>query len=253
VPLRAAAPLFPTALHIVRRVDDPLIHRSVTVNEYCHGDRIVSVNGPLTMIVDYQRQEITEIDHRVPATYSITRFEDVAKARAPRAASAGAGEARPTKVTPLGIRASAAGRSLEAFEIVTARHGWTEKIEAGVDRQIGLSRAAAEALIGAAYPGNQTDEHDALLNLAAPRPGGRATTNAVATDQYGLISEQTITYESEGSVVVVKSSVLAVDSKTVPPDALLIDPGARRVESRLTRVQQELHDIDQLPSRPDKP
>ena len=35
------AALFPTPLHLVRRIDDPISHNTSTIDEYCYGDRIV--------------------------------------------------------------------------------------------------------------------------------------------------------------------------------------------------------------------
>ncbi len=246
IPSRAADPLFPTPLHLVRQIDDPLTGHAVTLDEYCAGDRIVTVNGPKTTIVDYGRQQITEIDHRA-GTYSITAFEDVARARSARTVIA----ARDWKVTPLGLRGSSAGRSLDTFEIVSERPGVSETIQFGLDHQVNLSRAAAEVLIGAAYPNVRKPQHDALLKNAVQRR--IAATSAATGDQYALIAEQTITYRERDLTVVVKNSVVSSDSASVPPDALLIDPAATRVESRLTRFDKELHDIEQLPSSTKKP
>src|SRR5204862_4818428 len=75
-----AGTLFPTQLHIVRRIDDPIAKSSTTVEEFCFGDRIVSINGARVAITDYAAQTLTEIDHS-SATYSVTRFDDIAKAR----------------------------------------------------------------------------------------------------------------------------------------------------------------------------
>jgi hypothetical protein len=244
--LHSAEPLFPVPLHLVRRIDDPLAGHTITLNEYCAGDRIVTVNGSRTTIVDYGRQEITEIDHRA-ATYSITRFSEVTGTpAAPSAPSASE-----WKVTAVGVRASAAGRAIDAFEMTRALPGGTEKIEAAVDRRITLSRAASEALIGAADPGRRSTQHDALLHVASGKSTAAAT--ADVADRYGLIAEQIITIEEEGIRIVVRNSIIASDSATVPPDALLIDPGSRRVESRMNRIDRELRDIDRLPAKPAKP
>jgi hypothetical protein len=249
-----AAVLFPKPMHLVRKVDDSISGKSMTVDEYCAGNRIVTVRGPLVTIVDYEKQELTEIDHAA-GTYSITRFDEVAKARAQFGAagkSTAASTAAPAakwRTTPLGAKPSAGGRSLETTEIV--RDGdQKETIEIGIDRQFALSRDAVEALIGSAYPNARSEHHELLLGAAGPQRGtGRVNVAAASspdTDVYGLPSEQTITFEVEGTRITTHNAVLAVSSDTVPPEALNIDPRANRVESKITRLGKELQQLDQL-------
>lgn len=75
---QAAEPLFPAPLHITRQIQDPLAGTTVVLDEYGYGNRLVSVRGSKTSIADYERGELTEID-RDTATYSVTRFEALAR------------------------------------------------------------------------------------------------------------------------------------------------------------------------------
>lgn len=241
-----AAVLFPKPIHLVRRIDDSISGKSATVDQYCAGNRIVTVRGSRVTIVDYDKQELTEIDHAA-ATYSVTRFDEIAKARP---AAAKATPASKWHSTPLGMKSSAGNRSIEMVEIERDDDAMKQKIEVGVDRQIALSKDAVEALIGASYPNARTEIHDLLLDAAGPQHGGgRATINAVGSDVYGLPSEQTLTFESEGNRVVTHDSILSVSYDTAPPEAMNIDPGAQKVESKLTRATKELEQIEKLPAK----
>ena len=134
------ATLFPTPLHLVRRIDDPIARTSTTTDEYCYGDRIVTINGSRVAITDYAEQRLIEIDHQ-RVTYSITSFADIAKSR----------PAVPEAKT---------------------------NVEVTVDRSVSLSREAVEALVGASYPNRHADEHDRILaaaarSFSAPAAAGR--------------------------------------------------------------------------------
>lgn len=264
VSLHAAA-LFPKPIHFVRKVEDSISRKSTTIDEYCAGNRIVTINGSKVTIADYDKQELTEIDHAA-GTYSITRFDEVAKARKPAtsaratASANSGGDGAKWRTTPLGVKGSAGGRSLETVEMTRDDNNVKEKIEVGVDRQVSLSRDAVEALIGASYPNTRSEVHDLLLGAAAPQHGGsgRATVASAsspsnATDVYGLPSEQTMTFDVDGNRVTTHTAILSVSYDNMPPEALNIDPGATRVESNLTRVNKELQALDQLPSSSPKP
>jgi hypothetical protein len=251
-----AATLFPKPLHLVRAVDDSISGKSTTLDEFCAGNRIVTVRGRFVTIVDYDKQEVTEIDHAA-GTYSVTRFDDIAKARAqfaPKSTASMTAAAGPRwQTTPRGMKSSAGGRSLETVEIVREGGEGKEQIEVGIDRQVMLSREAVEALIGASYPNPHTEHHDLLLGAAGPKDGsgGRASVASVgsgAADAYGLPSEQTMTFEAEGNRVVTHNRVVSVGNETVPPEALNIEPGAHRVESKATLFGKELQQLDQLPA-----
>jgi hypothetical protein len=59
----AANALFPRPLHLVRRVDDPISNTTATIDEYCAGNRVVTIRGSKVAIADYDVQQLTEIDH----------------------------------------------------------------------------------------------------------------------------------------------------------------------------------------------
>jgi len=248
-----AAVLFPKPLHLIKRIDDPLAKASRVVDEYCYGDRIVSVSGPRVSIIDYAAQTVTDIDHG-QGTYSITRFDEIANAH-PKAAAATAkslaSNAAPAAATvkPAGMKSSAGGRSVDSYEIEAPR----TKVVVGLDRSVTLSRAAVEALIGAAYPNVRRPEHDAILGVASPaRSTGRIAANSSKDDaaDYALPSEQAITITSDGGSVTLKTSVLRFDSDQAPQSATLIDPGATRVESPIARFAREMREADTIPVAP---
>ncbi|HWW62561.1 MAG TPA: hypothetical protein VN181_14405 [Thermoanaerobaculia bacterium] len=221
----AAGSLFPQPLHLVKRIDDPLAAKPITVDEYCYGNRIVTVSGDRVAIADYAEQQITEIDHG-KGTWSITRFDEIAKTKPPANDLA---VKSALKINALGMRGA-----LDSYEMSVA--GAT--IAVGIDRSVSLSRDAVEALIGAAYPNPRRAEHEPLLRAAKSR-------DVV----YGLPREQSITYATENGDVTLHTSVTRVDRDVPPPAILLIDPGATRVESHLARLARELREADSLPRR----
>jgi hypothetical protein len=249
VPAVAAPALFPKPLHLVRRVEDPFVKKAIVVDQYCAGDRVVTVSGNHVTIVDYAQQQMTEID-RAASTYSITRFDEIARAAVAPAAAAKSAAA--PKVTPLGMKSSASGRSADSFEI----DGGKLKIVAGFDRTVALSRDAVEVLIGSAYPGVKRPEHDALLGVAVtPHNGGRIAANAAAAPaEYGLPIEQTITVRNEDNTsTVTRSSIVRFDNDPPPPALLVIPAESKRVDSRLSRFSQEMQDADTIPIAPRRP
>jgi len=56
-----AATLFPQPLHLVREITDPISRATIKVDEYCLGNRIVSANRVRSVIVDYDKQTVTEM------------------------------------------------------------------------------------------------------------------------------------------------------------------------------------------------
>ena len=226
----AAASLFPKPLHLVRRVEDAVTKKAEVVDEYCYGNRIITVRGKRVSIADYAAQQLTTIDHEA-GTYSVTRFDEIAKAAGRTAASTA-----PLKVTAQGAN----GYRID---------GGRAKIDVTIDHKITLSRDAVEALLGAAYPNTRRPEHDALLQAAAGGGGRVVAQSAGEAPQYGLPAEQTITYSMEGTTLTFRTAIVRTDADLVPQDLLLIPPGAVRVESRITRIGRELQDIESLPAR----
>ena len=135
----AAQPLFPVPLHLSRSVDDPLSRSTTTVDEYCVGNRIIAIHGDRTSIADYGKSELLEID-RGKGTYSITRFDELAKAwarngDARRAAPKSASVEQPgPSIRKLGS-GTVAGRPVDRMEADVA-DGETSKtkVVVGVDR-----------------------------------------------------------------------------------------------------------------------
>lgn len=237
----SANALFPRPLHLVRRVDDALSKTTATLDEYCLGDRVITVRGSKVTIADYSTQQLTEIDHAAQ-TWSITPFADIAKSRADLETRLGtAPEPHSARLTASGRNASAA---VETF-VVDAPH---RHLDIGIDRRVVLSRAAAEVLIGAAYPGNGDAEQEEILAAAG---GGSVSAMSVGTTTvaaYGLVTERTLTIDAEGTRLVSHNAIIRVGDEMPPAAATLIDPGAKLIESRLTRLARELRDIDTLPA-----
>jgi hypothetical protein len=234
----AATALFPKPLHLVRRVDDPIAKTTATIDEYCAGNRVVTVRGAKVAIADYDAQQLTEIDHAAQ-TWSVTPFADIARSRTDLDVRIGnKTAASEAKVTALGRTASGDGY------VVSYAH---RRTQVAFNRNIALSRAAAEVLIGAAYPNVRNSEADGILSAA----GGNGTVSAMSTGSvatYGLLVERTLTVEDGGTTLVSRNEVVRVGEETPPADLMIIEPGAKRVESRLTRLARELRDIDTIPS-----
>ncbi|MGZ4777633.1 MAG: hypothetical protein ACXV5L_00425 [Thermoanaerobaculia bacterium] len=231
---------------------DPISHATTTVNEYCLGNRIVSANRDRSVIVDYDKQTITEIDRRA-GTYSISSFDDIARATAALRPVAKATEhaGGGWKQTELGPRASVAGRTAAAWQFTNAAG---TRIEVAVDRQIVLSKEALDALIGASYPNRRTDEHEALTR-AASGGGSRAQTESTQPHvaSFALPLDETITWEVEESRLTLRNAVTAVTTEVAPPEVLTIPPGAKRVESSRVALPRLLEELDKLPNAPSRP
>jgi hypothetical protein len=117
--------------------------------------------------------------------------------------------------------------------------------DVGIDRRVTLSRAAAEVLIGAAYPAKMTD----ILAVAGSSGSISAmSVRAAASETYGLVTERTLTIDADGARLVSHNSIIRIGDEMPAAETTLIDPGAKRIESRLTRLARELRDIDTLPS-----
>jgi hypothetical protein len=247
--------LFPKNLHLTRQVQEPLSGTTTTFEEYCSGNRVVSVSGDKTVIADYDRQEITEID-RHAGTYSVSRFDEVANVGAEGGSKLTAESARGISsegvkrdrwtATPRGVR-GAAGRSVDQFEFAEAGQDG-RKVEVGIDRGVVLSEEAVEVLIGAAYPNPRRDEHEPLLRAAGSRDATRVTTNsAEAAPQdaaYGLPVTQAFTYTDSGSSVTFRTTVTRVGAEAPPAEVLMIPPDAKRVESHAASVRRQLRELD---------
>jgi hypothetical protein len=232
--------LFPRPLHLVRRIDDPISKTAATIDEYCVGNRVVTVRRSKVTIADYDAQQLTEIDHTAH-TWSVTSFTDIARSRADLDARMG------NSVEPRAAHLTALAHSASAYVI----DGPHRRMEIAFDRKVSLSRAAAEVLIGAAYPNGKSQEQEEILAAAGGGSNGNVSamgTGTTATNAYGLLVERTLTIETGGTTLVSHNTVIHVGEETVAAEAMLIEPGATRIESRLTRLARELRDIDTIPS-----
>ncbi len=233
-----STPLFPKSLHLTRSIEEPLSGAKSTVDEYYFGNRVITVRGDRTVIVDYDKRSVTEID-RAKATYSVTSFDDIANARPHRA--------NPRTVTKTQMPSmerlrsdQRAGRGVDVFsgdDQTTALHA-----EIAVDNSVAFSRDAFDVLIGSAYPNDGGPAND-LARGAAKRTAG-------ATEAYGLPMEQTLRWTAGKATVETRNLVMRVGEEGAPPEMIAIPPGAREVDSRLLRSKKLGDEIDALTKSP---
>ena len=216
----AAAPLFPEPLHLVRRVEDPIAARAFTIEQYCSGDRVFTISGPVVSIADYARDELT-ILNRAESTFSITPFAALAKA-----SRLEPGERMSLKQQPK----SAGG---DTYSI--AGDGGRVTSEVTIDRRVALSREAVEVLIGAAHPNHKTSMQAAVLDAAAPSGDSRT---------FGLPARHTITYRLGNETLTLRSEIVRVTREEPPPDIYAIPAGARRIELPAVALPRVLEELD---------
>jgi len=226
-------------LHLTREVVDPISGTTSHVEQYCLANRVVSVAGSKTVIADYDRSELTEID-RQHGTYSVTPFASVAAAHPHRS-----GVRRPTtgSAAPSVERRGAdrrAGRSVELFAADDASQNL--HAEVAVDANAMLSRDAFDVLTGSAYPNDPNASTD-ITRAAARRPV------AGSTESYGLPIEQTLRWDVGGQTISTVNRITRVGDEVAPPDMLAIPPGARKVDSMIVRTPREAEQLDTLPGK----
>jgi hypothetical protein len=232
LPALAADVLFPSPMHLTRQVNDSLGGSTAVVEQYCYGNRVVSVNGAMTTIADYGKGELTEID-REAGTYSVTRFDEVAKALrigSPVAPVKGQWKLRDGGLTQLRTTRANASMEGELSEGDVTRH-----TRVAVDRTIKLSKDALDVLIGAAYPNSRKVEDAVILEAAKARDSAA----------YALPVEQHHTFTIDGQRAEIRDFVTRVGEEVVPSDLVAIPPDARLVQSRLL---QRMHAFEQLES-----
>lgn len=248
----AAAPLFPTPLHITRQVHDPISGKTSVLEEYGVGNRLISIRAERTSIADYEKGELIEID-RNAGTYSVTRFDAIAKAAQ---LTGGVLETKAGGLKPsapprsAGMKATRTGRNAEFFE-ADVDGDVKQRIEVGVDRANLISKEALEVLLGAAYPGVRRPEHDAVLSAArSQRPRGVASQSEAGEPAFALPVEQIVRYEIDGQQLEFRTSVVRLGSESPPADLVSIPAGARLVVSRYVAVVQELEKFEHPVSSP---
>lgn len=249
--LAADAPLFPVPLHLARRVQDPISNVVTEVDEYCSGNRIITIRGAKTAVADYERQELLEID-RAASTYSVASFEEIAAARSigdaggPRRSKIEASAVGESwKTTPLGAKPTTSGRSAESFE-VTANG---VRVEVAVDRSIALSRAALDALSGASFPNKATAQQEAIARACART--GEAHAEIAGAGSYGLPLDQAITVDADPKThLTLRNTIVRVTNELPPPELLAIPAGAALVESRAAQMTNQLQELERSPKTP---
>lgn len=243
-PLFAAAPLFPAAMHLTRTMDDPLTGRSTTVEEYYLANRVVTVAGNRTVVVDYDRQDVTEID-RARATYSVTKFEEIAAFRQVTSA------AKPAKGTVARTgSARRAGRNVDVFSSDDSAASFHAEI--AVDASVHLNRDAFDVLTGSAYPNNGAGASE-VVRAAARRQVGRMqadSTGAADAESYGLPLEQTFRWNVAGKTLTSTNTITRVGEEIAPSDLVAIPPGAKLVVSHVVEAKRLNDELDSLRPAP---
>lgn len=221
--------LFPSPLHITREILDPISGSTTVVDEYCHGNRLVSVSGRRTAIAEYDRNLVTTIDFDA-GTYTVTKFDDLAKAWAGRSAASSDPQLRATPRWTIEQK----GDTTEA-----RRAGQFVRVTA--DPRHRLSRNAAEVLLGVAYPNRPDPAAEVLLGaLRSKQP--RIATNAEV--DYALPLEQVMRHEIDGEVLEMRSTVVRVGTEPPPPEVMTVPVGARLVESDVMAARRLSEELD---------
>ncbi|MCM2314883.1 MAG: hypothetical protein NDJ92_07010 [Thermoanaerobaculia bacterium] len=241
------SPLFAEPLHLTREVSDPISGTSSRLEEFCFGNRVISILGTRTSIADYEVGELTEID-RAKGTYSITSFDVVARALSdgPIASANERGTRRAPELTDAGVR-SVGARGGRAFEATIVGADSTRKVEVVVDQQLRLSRGAVEVLVGAAFPLRRTEENEIAIAAAGLVRGGAEKGSGLARD-HALPLEQAVTWSLDGDTLRLVNRIVRVGSELPALELTAIPPGARLVTSGIVLRQQLLEELDRLPS-----
>lgn len=214
----ADAVLFPAPLHITREITDPIAGSKTLIDDYCQGNRVVSVTGRRTAIAEYDRGVLTVIDFEA-GTYSITKFDELAKAWR--------GNSVETTKSDVQWQVVKDGDATEA------KRG-KQFVRMTADPQLRLSRAAAEVLLGVAYPNRPDPAAEVLL--------GALRSNR-ETD-YALPREQVLRHEIDGEVIETRNRVVRVGRELPPAELLAIPAGAKLVESDVTAARKLLDALD---------
>jgi len=235
-----AEPLFPQPLHIVRVVDDPVAGRSMTVEEYYAGNRVVAISGELVAIADYAAETLTRID-RAAGTFSVARFADLAAARGelvPERSLATASESS----TPLArVTATHLGRSVELYRAELG--DGSGSVEIAVDRSVVLSTKALEVVGGSAWPAMPTAQGRAVLSATAP-PSELRGISSQSDRAHGLPVLVRTTFRMGGDSLTVENRVESIDSSTVPPELIAIPLGASEVPHPDVEAARRLRDLE---------
>lgn len=225
--------LFPTPLHLTREITDPISRSTQRVEEYYANNRVVSVAGEVTVIVDHAKQQITRID-RALGTYSVETFADVAK-------RGGRSVARRSD-----LRVSAPRRlkrGLGEVDVIEAEEqsgGALLKHRVAFDRTVVLTAEEFGIITGSAFP---AAGHNVLGRMAETLGRRDLQTNSSARP-LPLLYE--LSFSAEGEDVLLRSEVVRVGGEVALAAVLTPPPGARRVAPQdQTQLADEL---DRLPT-----
>lgn len=230
----AAEPIFPKPLHLVREITESIGGSTSRIDQYFAGDKAITIRGDSTVIADYARQELTEID-RTSGTYSVASFARVAAARpsVPQARQSVASDSRPS-LTERGSD-HVAGRSARLFAGESAAENL--HLEIAVDPSATLSRDAFDIVAGMAFP-NRAGASGVLMREAARANDGQ--------ERFALPLQIVSRFTVAGETATVTNRVITVDSQLPPDDLVVIPHGARQVESRAIRARQISDDSESL-------
>jgi hypothetical protein len=238
----AAEPLFPQPLHIVRVIDDPIAGRSMTVEEYYAGNRVVAVSDERVAIADYAAETLTRID-RATGTFSIVRFADLAAARGelvPERRLAMSSESS----TPLPPgTATHLGRSVELHKADLGDAAGS--VEIAVDRSFILSTKALEVVTGSAWPAVPTPQGQAILSATAPSSELRGIASQ-SFRAHGLPVLVRTTFRIGSDSLTVENRVESTSSATVPPELIAIPPGASEVPHPGVEAARRLRELETI-------
>ena len=221
--------LFPAPLHITREITDPLTGSKTTVDEYCHGNRVVSVIARRTAIAEYDRNVVTTIDFDA-GTYSVTKFDELAKAW----------EGSPAVPSEAQLREAPQWKVEQNGDTTEARRD-RQFVRVTADPRHRLSRGAAEVLLGIAYP-NRPDPAAGVLLDALRSSQPRIAANAEA--DYALPLEQVMRHEIDGDLLELRNVVVRVGNELPPPEVMAVPVGARLVESDVVAVRRLSDQLD---------
>jgi hypothetical protein len=234
----AADPLFLQPLHITREIDDPIAEKTLVIEEYLEGDRVVAVREDVVAVADYARGELLRIDHAA-GTWSLISFQDLARTNAMLAPNERAPAHAERALERTGVF-TRLGRPVEVFRSAA---GSEPRIEVSIDRSVNLSRAATEVIVGTAYPNAVNAEARAVLAAAAP-PNASGGVTAMASSVYGLPLETVVTFRAGMEELVLRNRIVHVAFERAPPGLLEIPPGARRVEDERLEAGRLLESLD---------
>jgi hypothetical protein len=236
--------LFPEPLHLTVEFHDTLTGRTSEVEKYCFGDRIVTVAGKRTTIVDYHAETVTSIDLST-GSHSITNFADFARVRAGGTNPPSSASKEQWEVQQLG-RGRAGRYEGQSSEATLGREEPTQRIAVVTTPEVKVSRRAVEALMGLGYPnppGSLSAGWSAILSSRRPRL--EAESDAGEEQFSELPVEQLVTMNVAGESVQARSRVLRIGREPPPTDRLIIPVDSKLIEARELAIQRIGRELDE--------